>query len=529
MLIRRVTGFSGRASKRAGLTLALTVGGLLAVPAIASAATVSQTGATITYQAAVGETNSVVVNDPTATSYTFAETPITAGTGCVQTNANLVTCTNASANISIVMNMDNMGDTVNASGAGQAADTFQINGEAGIDTLTGSAQVDTINGGTEADTMNGDAGADTMNGDTGADTMNGGAGAETMNGDAGNDLMDGEADADGINGGDDADVIYGGTGNTIDTLSGGLGTDTINGGDGNDILNGGDGNDSLVGGRRADDINGDAGNDRLDPGNNQEVSLDDLDGGTGIDRAVFGIIADAAPIPAGANTYTCNDQGLVITMDNVANDSDCSDTAADTVNIRDSVESVTGSSFSSTGTPAGNSDTITGSCLANTFAGSNGTAVGHNDAGDTFNGDPAVCATNGTDFLGGGEGNDSFNCDGTGTAGFDTVTYGTPYTGGAAISITLDDVANDDDGMGNTTDNVQGDCERIIGTANGDTINATGADQAVQLFGRLGGDTLTDGPFDDLLNGEGGTDTANCTNGGTDTAIDIETNNGCEL
>ncbi len=96
------------------------------------------------------------------------------------------------------------------------------------------------------------------------------------------------------------------------------------------------------------------------------------------------------------------------------------------------------------------------------------------------------------------------------------------------INVTLDDVANDGDGWGGT-DNVNGDCERIIGNAQADTIDATGADQAVQLFGRLGNDILTDGPEDDLLNGEGGTDTANCVNGGIDTAIEIETNNGCEL
>ena len=37
----------------------------------------------------------------------------------------------------------------------------------------------------------------------------------------------------------------------------------------------------------------------------------------------------------------------------------------------------------------------------------------------------------------------------------------------------------------------------------------------MQLFGRLGDDLLVDGPFNDLLNGEGGTDTINCPNGGT--------------
>ena len=495
MRSNRVIGCPGRISKRAGLTLALAVGGLCAVPVAASAATVAQGGPLINYQANPGETNSVVVNDPSATSYTFAETGITAGTGCVQTNANLVTCTNASANITIGMLMDDMGDTVNASNSNQVADNFQIIGEAGIDTLTGSAQVDSFSGGTEAD------------------TIDGGTGADTINGDAGNDNLDGQADNDTIDGGADADTIEGGVGAGVDTLSGGTGTDTIAGGDGNDVLNGGNDNDALIGDDGADDLNGDDGNDRLDGGNNGNFD-DDFDGGTGIDRLVSGIIA--------GHTYACTAQGDVITLDNTANDSLCSDAGSDNNNVRDSIESVTGS-------PDSVGDIITGSCLANTFAGSNGTAPGHADGGDTFNGDPAGCATDGADFLGGGEGNDTFNCDGTGTAAVDTVTYGTPYTGGAAISVTLDDTANDNDGMGNVTDNVMGDCERIIGTANADTINATGADQGVQLFGRGGGDILTDGPFDDLLNGEDGTDTGNCTNGGTDTAISIETNNGCEL
>ena len=51
-------------------------------------------------------------------------------------------------------------------------------------------------------------------------------------------------------------------------------------------------------------------------------------------------------------------------------------------------------------------------------------------------GDPAGClaaTTDGTeaDFMGGGEGNDIFNGDGSGNAGFDTVTYGNPYFGWA--------------------------------------------------------------------------------------------------
>ena len=123
-------------------------------------ATVSSTGSTITYQGDPGEANSVVVDDPSSTTYTFAETPIAAGAGCVQTNANLATCTNSSANVTVAMNLDDMGDTVNAASSDQAADTFQINGASGVDTLTGTPLGDTINGGADNDTINGGDGDD---------------------------------------------------------------------------------------------------------------------------------------------------------------------------------------------------------------------------------------------------------------------------------------------------------------------------------------------------------------------------------
>ncbi len=253
--------------------------------------------------------------------------------------------------------------------------------------------------------------------------------------------------------GADIDTIVANLGDGNDTFTAGAVTDiddeiTMNGDAGNDVLTGAN-SDGVIDGQPTDTFNGGAGTDRM-------TGLDGIDiynGGGDIDRAIM----DTTP-----------NSGATVTIDGTANDNDGDGIADD--NIGTDVESVTGSTLG---------DTITGSCLANTFAGSAGTANGHTDGNDTFNGDPAACAPNGTDFLGGGEGNDTFNCDGSGaTPGVDTVTYGTPYTGGAAISVTLDDAANDNDGMGNTTDNVQGDCERIIGTANGDTINAAGADQA---------------------------------------------------
>jgi len=466
-------GRSGGISKRVGLTLALTLLGAAAFASSAQAGSVTKAAGTITF---LGETttNTLTVTE-SGGNFVFQDTTInpTNGGGCNAAVGNTVTCSDSGVT-SIVLDLGtgNTADTGNGAGVTLVPITFP--GRDGVDTLTGGTQADIIAGERKDDILSCGPGADTITGGTENDTINGGDGNDDLSGD-----------------------------------------------DGTDTINGGNDNDSLIGDDGADDLNGDDGNDRLDGGDNANFD-DDIDGGLGLDRLVNGTLA--------GHTYTCTQQALSITLDNVNNDSLCSDGGSDNNNIRDSVESVTGSTLG---------DSITGSCVANTFAGSNGTANGATDGADTFNGDPNTCASgNGNDFLGGGEGNDVFNCDGTtGAAGFDTVTYGSPYTGGGAISVTLDNNANDNDGMGNTTENVQSDCNRIIGTANADVINATASASdniGVQLFGRAGDDVLTDGPFDDLLNGEGNTtaspgNTANCINGGTDTALNIQTNNGCEL
>ena len=238
-------------------------------------ATVSSTGSTITYQGDPGEANSVVVDDPSATTYTFAETPIAAGAGCVQTNANLATCTNSSTNVNVAVNLDDMGDTVNAAGSSQAADTFQINGASGADTLTGTPRNDTINGGAD--------------------------------------------------------------------------NDTITGGDGDDAMDGSTGNDRFLVGDNSGDASG-----------------DELTGGADIDRAV----------------YTSCTTAVTVTIDGANNDGGvCGTGSAATDDVHTDVESITGSNVAT--------DTLTGSCSANTIVGDSGTTDGGAGGADTINGDPA--------------------------------------------------------------------------------------------------------------------------------------------
>ncbi|HXE99979.1 MAG TPA: calcium-binding protein [Solirubrobacterales bacterium] len=274
---------------------------------------------------------------------------------------------------------------------------------------------------------------------------------------------------------------------------------TINGEVGIDSLTGSDANDVITGAADNDTLNGGSGSDRMDGG----ADNDTLNGGSGIDRAL----------------YSAATAGATVTIDNTANDLDGQ---GGTDNVQDSVESITGSSFN---------DTITGSCFANTIVGDPGSTNGSAGGNDTLNGDPASCpGGNGADILGGGEGNDIFDGDGTtGAAGFDTVTYGTPYTGavaatcagqavtaGFAVNLDTDNAADDCDGFGNTTENVHSDIERIVGSGAADRVNAASANQGVQLLGRDGNDTLLGSPFGDFLWGEDGADTLDCA-GGTDT------------
>jgi len=267
-------------------------------------------------------------------------------------------------------------------------------------------------------------------------------------------------------------------------LAGGPAAATLNGGDGNDTLtgpntgstlNGDDGDDTLNGGTKKDTLNGGAGMDRMTGGDESDV----LDGGPDIDRALY----------TTGNT--------TITIDNVANDIDGLGSSAE--NVKDTVESITGSS---------GVDTITGSCFSNTFAGQNGN--------DILRGDPTTCGSYGGDFMGGGAGNDTMVGSQTPTAtdGVDRVTY-TSNTSGQTTSITLDGTANDTDGQGGT-DNVGADIEYLYGGPEVDTFNGTAALQGVSFWTGAGNDSLIGSTFNDYFDGQAGSDTQNCDGGAND-------------
>jgi hypothetical protein len=226
--------------------LSLAVVAVAAVPGVATAATVSSDGGTVTYTAAAHEVNSPALVSSLPISLTDATVPLTARTGCVSGAGGSVLCAGAT-DLSLLL-----GDRADATSVDNGIGNVTIDGGTGNDRITGgSVQSVTITGAGGDDTITVNANA--------LGTGDGGAGADSLLG-----LSNGNV----LRGGDGADLITNrGSRFTSGTLDGGDGPDrmvgngsaTLTGDDGNDILvTQGDG-ESADGGANADKITSVAG------------------------------------------------------------------------------------------------------------------------------------------------------------------------------------------------------------------------------------------------------------------------------
>lgn len=163
-------------------------------------------------------------------------------------------------------------DSLVGTGADDVILSFQgddtVRGADGDDFIAGGDGDDSLRGGAGNDSLDGGNGDDTVQGNTGDDTVNGGAGDDVVDGMGGNDTASGGAGNDTVAGGTGNDSVFGDAGDDRvrgdagdDSVSGGDGDDRVNGNDGDDVLSGGAGNDTLVGGDGDDVLTGDAGND----------------------------------------------------------------------------------------------------------------------------------------------------------------------------------------------------------------------------------------------------------------------------
>jgi hemolysin type calcium-binding protein len=314
------------------LAAATAVLSVAALAATAQAASVSKSGSTLTYTAASGETNHLVLSLANGV-YTADDSgaTISVGSGCTAVNASKATCAGAGVT-AISVDAGNMNDLAWVT----AATSATITGGTGNDSLLSGNGNDILIGCDGDDSMLGGGGSDllfdgffncsgggndTFDGGAGPDSMFGGPGTDTVTysgrtapvsvsvDGAANDGEAGEGDQvstdvenvtggsgdDNITGGPGADTLRGGGGNDVlvgertadldggggnDSIFGDAGNDAIGGGDGDNLLVGGDGNDTIQGGLGADSFDGGTGNDDLKA---LDGVVDGLNCGTGAD------------------------------------------------------------------------------------------------------------------------------------------------------------------------------------------------------------------------------------------------------
>ncbi len=373
-----------------------------------------------------------------------------------------------------------------------------ISGLGGDDDLFGGANNDTLNGGAGLDDLFGEDGIDTLNGGQDADNLLGGAGADTLNGDAGNDVLRGGDGADILNGGTEIDTAEyvdktlavsitlnsGGTGTAfvngvaedtlagIENLTGGSGSDTLVGNQAANVLMGGNGNDTLRGGLGFDTLDGGANTDTADYSDRtQQVALE-LNGATGTNATVNGLTED-----------------FVVNIENIIGGSDADILFGDANGNR-----IDGNGGADKISGGGGADTLNGGLENDGISGGDQIDTISGDAGnDRLFGDGDNDVINGgadNDLLNGGLGSDTLD----GGSGADTADYFEKsqsvivvLNGATPVSVFVNGVAED------TLLNI----ENLTGGSAADTFIGDGFDNVLK-----GGFGI------DVLDGQGGNDTA---------------------
>ena len=276
------------------------------------------------------------------------------------------------------------------------------------DVIFARAGDDTVYGQKGNDLIFGGNGADALYGGEGHDTIYGGDGPEVTDGGAGDDLIFGDSSESAAGG---VDLLIGGLGN--DTIYGGVGIDELIGNGGDDVMFGGgdtdpftragDGNDYVDGGAVGDNLYGDAGDDLIVGGDDQDI----VQGGEGDD-----ILRPGRP-----------SQALGGGPDEILGGDGFRDNGFDIVEFNDWDPGPTGvdTDLNQQANPLLAVDGITPNAAMTQVEGVIGTQNDDNLIGDSFRGaDHEAGPSNGSNWLIGGTGNDSF----TGNGGNDVIIGG---------------------------------------------------------------------------------------------------------
>jgi Ca2+-binding RTX toxin-like protein len=327
----------------------------------ASAATLTNSGGTLTYAATDDSVNYVGFHESGTNTvivrrYDGDNDSVAAPAGCTggATSGDVVqsfTCTGVTR---VVVSTGDLGDRVDAGGND---DEFSMSALGGFTPLSRLTTIPIE-----------------MNLGDGDDLGTGGNASDIIRGEEGNDTIQLDRPGGGAPGGNDQGFGGGGS----DNISGSRGADTINGdgdndiitgGPDDDILAGGEADDQIAGGPGADKLFGNGGNDTMEgecyffacsAATSAPLGSDEFSGGDGLDT-VFYFTQPAAGPPSGAVKVT-------VTLDDVANDGRAGEPVD---NVRSDVETVDVSRTYDPGAPQGSSD-LRGSEDFDQFIGSAG-------------------------------------------------------------------------------------------------------------------------------------------------------------
>jgi Ca2+-binding RTX toxin-like protein len=256
---------SGRGNLRRCVSAAgMAVLGVVAVPGIASAATVTGATGAIGFAADPGETNTVTISpvlDPSTYAVTDPANALVGEGDCIDDGSpavgETVTCVIPDLT-NLTVTLDDMDDSVDTTGM-VATVGSSLAGDGGDDTLSSGPGDDQLVGGPGDDTMDAGGGADSLAGQADEDTYDGGAGVDTVSfaGAPGGVLVG--PTTPGIATGDSEfqetlNNIENATGSPFnDTLIASAEQNTIEGAGGDDTFNGapggsGGGDDTFIGG-----------------------------------------------------------------------------------------------------------------------------------------------------------------------------------------------------------------------------------------------------------------------------------------
>jgi hypothetical protein len=308
---------------RALLIAVLTV---VALPATASASAVQSPDAGITFTAAAGEQNQLVVRpapDPSMVRISEQTLDLTPGFGCTRVDSRTVDC--ARRGQPVMIELGDGGDMLEVPSGelpivargGDGDDTLLAYG-AGVSTLEGGTGNDHLFGGLLADTLAGGPGGDDLRGDVVLD----GKGFVTPKERGGDDVLAGGPDTDNYAGGPGLDTVS--YADSIGPVTAVLAARTVEeggvtpgqGGDSEALppdvegVIGGSGPDSLTGNRASNRLDGGPGNDTIRGNKGSDL----LVGGAGGD-SIFARDAELDSITCGANATGKNAKRDTLDMD----------------------------------------------------------------------------------------------------------------------------------------------------------------------------------------------------------------------